>query len=171
MKRGLLAALLVSVAGSCYAQRPFPDHAANHWAYRAIAEMESEGLVDSATINPILSGHPVTKERMTRAMFACYRSLMAGIDTLQGQLDALKQVDPKDVPRLKLQLSAVQEAITKLKPWEDDIPLLARSLRAFRYEYQTLHLNAAGMKRDLDDLTPRTTNLERVTLKSDIPTA
>lgn len=167
LKLALTAVLGVAAIVPAFAQDNFPDVPENHWAYEALLRMKSNGLLVGYPDGRFRGARPASRYEMAVAIHATYVNLKNITDGLQKQIDELKGMstgsgDAQGSQNLRGALENLQNDVSGLKKWGDDIAALRRLTDTFQKELQDLNVNVEQMKKDLKDLQDRVTVLEKV---------
>lgn len=160
-KLALSLVLAVGAAASAMAQDNFPDVPANHWAFDALVKMKADGVLVGYPDGLFRGSRPASRYELAVALNAAYSHLKSLIDGMQTQLDALKATEAQDIQNLKDQIAHLQDEITAMKGWGDDIAALKKATSEFDRELRSLGVDVEAMKKDLGDLQERVSRLEK----------
>lgn len=168
-KYALTAVLGAAIVVPAFAQDNFPDVPENHWAYEALARMKRDGLLVGYPDGLFRGGRPASRYELAVAIHATYVHLKNITDSLQQQIDALKNSSNNEgLQGLKDAIAALQNDVNTLKGYGNDIANLRRLVETFQRELQSLGVDVEAIKKDLADLDARVTALEKRKLPVDI---
>jgi len=169
-KYALTLVLGAAVVMPAVAQDNFPDVPENHWAYKELARLKSEGLLVGYPDGLFRGGRPASRYEMAVAIHAAWANLKGITDGLKGSIDdILKRIEgaptKADIDNLRAAIEALQGQV---KVNSDDIASLKRLIDEFRGELQKLGADVEQMKKDIASLDKRVTALEKSKLPFDV---
>ena len=173
-KYALSAVLSAAIVVPAIAQDNFPDVAANHWAYEAVARLKKDGILVGYPDGQYKGARPATRYELAAAVHAAYVNLKNQSDGVASQITALtekvssNQVTKADLDNLKAALATAQNDINAMKGWGDDIAALKKLTAEFQKELQSMGVDVETIKKNLGDLGDRVTALEKRKLPVDI---
>lgn len=166
LKYALGVVLTSALVIPAFAQDNFPDTPDNHWAYQALLDMKKDGLLVGYPDGLFRGPRPASRYELAVAVHATYEKLKGiteGLDSqiknLSAQLD--NKADKADLQSLRDALTALQNDVTGMKAWGDDVTNLKKLTDTFEKEIASLGVDVEAMKKDLGDLKDRVTALEK----------
>ena len=159
----VLAAAMVTPAFA--QQEGYRDVPENHWAYEALVRLKREGLLVGYPDGEFKGKRLTTRYELASAIYAVYMNLKNVTDSLQTQIDALKNASgtgtgDNGMGAIRDQIAALQNDVNTLKGYGDEIATLRRLTDSFQKELQSLGVDVEAMKKDISDLQSRVTSLE-----------
>ncbi len=167
IKYALTAVLGAGLILPAIAQDQFPDVPENHWAYEALARMKKEGLLIGYPDGKYNGTRPATRYELAVAMHSVFLRIKESESGLKTQIDMLDEkiknmkpggeagVSKEELQALKDALAALQNDLTTVKGWGDDIAALKKASDTFQKELQSLGVDVEAMKKDLADINDR----------------
>lgn len=167
LKYALSAVLSAGMVIPAVAQDNFPDVSDNHWAFEALQNLKSAGILVGYPDGLFRGGRPASRYELAVAINSAYTRLKGITDGLDSQIKAINDklgggfASTSDLQNLRDALSALQNQVNGMKSYGDDIANLKKLADTFQKELQALGVDVEAMKRDLADLADRVTRLEK----------
>jgi len=163
LKYALSAVLGAALVIPALAQDQFPDVPANHWAYKDLLEMKSNGLLVGYPDGLFRGGRPASRYELAVACHAVWANLKAQQDALKSQMDDLARrmdnvASKADLDALRAQIDALSAEVNRIK--SEDIARLNRLIDEFRGELTRMGADVNQMKSDIKAIGDRLTKVE-----------
>lgn len=164
LKYALTTVLGAALVVPAMAQSNFPDVPETHWAYKELARMKADGLLVGYPDGLFRGGRPASRYEMAVALHALYMRLKGVTDGLKGQIDDIlakleTKADKADVDNLRAALDALKAQMGTVKA--EDLAAVKRMVEEFGPELKALGADVAKMKKDIEDLDDRVSDLEK----------
>lgn len=152
-----IALLALAIGGPALAQGPFTDVPTDHWAYDAVEQLVSDGII---------VGYPDGtfggKRAMTRFEFA--QALQRAIPIIvekvpPSMIPPAAEVTKADIDALKGDIAALKAA-PKPEVSKADLDAIRKMAEEFKDELTAIGVDVDGLKRDVADLNKRLTAVE-----------
>ncbi len=164
--RSLLALMCSGVFAVALGQSPdrFPDSKENHWAFTALDQLKKDGILVGYPDGLYRGERPATRFELAAAVHAAYLKIKTQSDSLNGQIDALKQkmdqggVSKADYDNLK---NAIQELVASKPDYFKDIADLKKLMKEFEPELTALGADMDAVRKQLGGLDERVGKLEK----------
>lgn len=175
LKYALSLVLTAAVIAPAMAQDQFPDVPENHWAYEALQNMKTNGLLVGYPDGLFRGNRPASRYELAVAVHATWAKLKGITDGLQNQIDELKKivegmkgqgggggsdVTKADLEAVIAQLNALKADQAKMNGWGDDIANLKKMSAEFQKELASMGVDVTQMQNSLKDLSARVKKLE-----------
>lgn len=149
----------------------FPDVPENHWAYKELEQLKTDGLLVGYPDGLFRGGRPASRYEMAVAIFATYNALKTQNAALKTQLDDLaRRMDglatKDEVAALTSRIAALEAEVNRIK--SEDIDRLNKLTSFLSDELKKLGADVDAMKKDIDDLKGRVTTLENARFPFDV---
>lgn len=166
MNKTLKLALSVVVGAALVAPataQNFPDIPENHWAYQAVMNLKDK-VVFGYPDGFFRGNRTLTRYEFAVVIDKLWQQLSGRFDGMNDQIAALEKMIEEnsggDNPELAQQLAALRNEVNGMKGWGTAISDLQKLTGEFERELAALNVDVDGMKRDIQDLDERLSEIE-----------
>lgn len=176
-RSALLACVFVfgSVCTSAVAQSGFPDVNGQHWAAKALDQLQSAGLLVGYPDGKFRGSRPLSRYELAAAIQSASQGLKERFFDLDAKLDQARKKlatpsNDEELAKLKAELRALGLTLAELKKFQPAIADLKRASDTFELELEQLGVDSHLLRESLSALEKRIGVLEEkkaITIRGD----